>query len=415
MKDESDKILHYNDRKKFDFIGDDPEKSIEETTEHPIMYRALGSESKKNHPFNVYQDIMTEPVAIKNTLQVISESINKVVQEFVKRDIVHIVGIGMGTSQFVPIAAGPAFWNWAQITSEDRDSVEVLTTDKPYDFTRTALFAYSGSGSTFDTIAATKKMKERGMYCVAFTSVAGSPLTKDCDDNIVCAGGFDTGGSDTFHYATRLAASLLFALELGEQKKIEGIAFEEFKKQLYEIPALLEKGWALIEQRCRNIAIQYKDIRSIVIVGAGPNFGSAEEMELKFEEMSHIPSKSMVPTRHLHGALGLTDERILTILLYPKTNAAAWFELIAKFTMHIKSPVVAILPDDEIEIAPLMDYVIRVPIDNEYLYSLYVVPIIQLLPYYFAIEQGDINPDCQRSNIPKYARAWSMVLKPGGH
>lgn len=177
----------------------------------------------------------------------------------------------------------------------------------------------------------------------------------------------------------------------------------------------MSKRWDSIDARCRSIAKAYARVRSVIIVGAGPNFGTAEEMELKFEELAAIPCKSMVPTRHLHGALGLTDEKILTILLCPKNNSEKWFEQIAKFTTLIKSPVIGILPDNDEKIAPMMDYVVRTPVDNEYLFALYVVPIIQLYPYYCAIEQGNINPDCQRSNIPKYARAWSMILKPGGH
>jgi hypothetical protein len=39
----------------------------------------------------------------------------------------------------------------------------------------------------------------------------------------------------------------------------------------------------------------------------------------------------------------------------------------------------------------------------------------QLLPYYCAVEAGDINPDCQRSNIPKHARVWSLLFPPGTH
>ena len=415
MKEQKDKVLKYKERKKFDFVADDPTGRIEATTEHPIMYYALGSEPKTEHPYNVYNDIKTEPVAISKTLEIIPESVEKIANEFLKRDIKYIVGIGMGTSQFIAQAAGPAFWEWAKLTSEDKDSVECLTVDKPYDFEHTALFAYSGSGSTVDTISATKKMKEKGSYCVAITSVEGSPLTKECHDTIACAGGFDTGGSDTFHYATRLAASLLLALVLGEKKGIKGADFENLKKILYQIPNLMAERWEFFDARCRSIAKYYANVRSIIIVGAGPNFGTAEEMELKFEEMAHIPAKSMVPTRHLHGALGLTDEKILTILLYPKNNSEKWFEQIAKFTMMIKSPIVAILPDRENEISTMMDYVVRTPIDNEHLFALYVVPIIQLIPYYCAVEQGNINPDCQKSNIPKHARAWAMILKPGEH
>ena len=408
-------MLTHRERQTFDFLGDDPAERIEATTEYPVMYHALGTEPRTEHPFNVYHDIRSEPTAVKRTLEVVGDSVAKVAHELIRRDIRHIVGIGMGTSQFVPQAAGPAFWEWSHITSEDRDSVELLTVDKPYDVDHTALFAYSGSGSTFDTIAATERMKAKGAYSVAVTSVAESPLTELCDDTIACAGGFDTGGSDTFHYATRLAASQLLALTLGERKGISGVDFEGLREQLYSVPDLMADRWDVLDARCRSMAKAFAHVRSIIVVGAGPNWGTAEEMALKFEEMAHIPAKAMVPTRHLHGALGLTNEGILTILLCPKNRSENWFDQIARFTMMIKSPAMAILPEGEDRIAPLMDYVVRTPVDNEHLFALYVVPIIQLYPYYCALEQGNINPDCQRSNIPKYARAWSMVLGPGGH
>lgn len=415
MKGQEDKVITQEDRKKFDFLEDDPTNRIESTTEHPVMYYALGTEPQHEHPYNVYNDIKSEPTAIAKTLNVIVGSLNKVADEMISRDIKHIVGIGMGTSQFIMQASGPAFWEWSKLTSEDRDSVECFTVDKPYDFNHTALFAYSGSGSTQDTIEATKKMNSNGAYCVAITSVAGSPLTKECHDTIACAGGFDTGGSDTFHYATRLAASLMLAIVLGEKKGIKGIDFEGLKKELYKIPSMMTERWDYNEERCRSVAKYNSNVRSIIIVGAGPNFGTAEEMELKFEEMAHIPAKSMVPTRHLHGALGLTDEKILTILLYPINKSKKWFRQIAKFTQMIKSPCIALLPDGEDKIAPLMDWVWRTPVKNEHLFALYVVPIIQMFPYFCAVEQGNINPDCQKSNIPKHAKAWSMILKPGGH
>jgi hypothetical protein len=53
--------------------------------------------------------------------------LTNVADEFIRSDTRHIVGIGLGTSQFVPQAAGPALWEWSHITSEDRDSVEVPT------------------------------------------------------------------------------------------------------------------------------------------------------------------------------------------------------------------------------------------------------------------------------------------------
>nr|MDO8099284.1 SIS domain-containing protein [Candidatus Njordarchaeota archaeon] len=212
-------VMKHEDRPKtFDFVDKDAVLDIEATTEYPVMYRALGTEPRIEHPFHMYNDIRSEPKVVKRTLEIIERDVKRISAEFIRREINHIVGIGMGTSQFVAQTVGPAFWKWAHLTTEDRDSVEALTTDEPYDYEHTALLSYSGSGSTPDTISVTKKFAEKGAYSVAITSIAGSPLTKITKDTIACVGGFDTGGSDTFHYATRLAASLALAIELGRER-----------------------------------------------------------------------------------------------------------------------------------------------------------------------------------------------------
>lgn len=214
-----------------------------------------------------------------------------------------------------------------------------------------------------------------------------------------------------------MGASLRLALELGSLKFPDSPKFEwsKLKKQLLEVPDLMAQRMEYIDKRSRSMAKMYKSVRSVIIVGSGPNIGTAEEMALKFEEMAHIPAKAMVPTRHLHGALGLTDEKILTVILAPETPSRKWLVQIAKVTQMLKTPAIGIIPENEHEIADMMDYVVRVPFTDEYLFALFVVPAIQLFPYYCGVEQGDINPDCQRSNIPKYARVWDMVLPPGGH
>ncbi|MGQ4874018.1 MAG: hypothetical protein ACP6IY_08105 [Promethearchaeia archaeon] len=60
MTRQEEKILTQKERKKFDFLGDNPIERIEATTEYLIMYYALNSEPKKEHPFNVYFDIKYE-------------------------------------------------------------------------------------------------------------------------------------------------------------------------------------------------------------------------------------------------------------------------------------------------------------------------------------------------------------------
>ena len=144
-----------------------------------------------------------------------------------------MAGHGLGTSQFVAHTASAAFWSWAGWDARDLDSLEYVNYDHPIDFTRTAFFSYSGSGSTVDSNRAAVKAKELGAYQVAFTSIAGSPITQKCDDSIVCSGGFDTGGSDTFHYTTRLAVTVWLALEIGALTRPDARDWDDLRSRLF--------------------------------------------------------------------------------------------------------------------------------------------------------------------------------------
>jgi glutamine---fructose-6-phosphate transaminase (isomerizing) len=413
------KILTQDTRvKEWGIAGDEKSlrKTIEETSERPMMYRALGTEPKTSHPFNLFNDISNQAKFLEATLSSIQPEVSALADEMIRRKINKIIGIGMGTSQFIALVSAPIFWKYAGIEAVDMDSCEAMVTDRPMD-DKTAFFAYSGSGTTTDTINATKKAKEQGAFTIAITSVDDSPLTKVTDKKIVvCAETYDTGGSDTFHYATRLAVAIYLAIELGKHLAPKKLDFGKIEGELRQIPTLMASIFDEAATRCWNIAKHHKRVRSVIIVGSGPNYGTAEEIGLKFDEMAHIPTNAMVPTRHIHGALGLTNERILTIIIAPSNDPAMkWLKQIADATRLLKSPAIGIVSSSETEIADMMDYVIRIPTDNPELFALLSIVAGQLLAYFFAVEHGNINPDCQRSNIPKYARVWLKLFPPGTH
>jgi glucosamine--fructose-6-phosphate aminotransferase (isomerizing) len=393
----------------------DAESLIESTAEYPIMYRALGTEPKTQHPFNLYNDICIEGKAIRDTLQQNSDLIPRIADQLVERGVKHIVGAGLGTSQFVAQVAAYGYWKFAGIMADQEDSVEFQLYSKPYDFKHTAFMAYSGSGSTPDSKKAAEKAMKLGAYVLAFTSIANSPISQLSDANIVCAGGYDTGGSDTFHYATRLAASLMLALEIGERVNPKAFDYASLKGQLLSVGDWFDAQFDYVDARCRAIAKRLKNARAIITVGSGPHLGTAEELSLKFEEMSHIPTRAMCWGRHIHGALGLTNEQIHTIIVAPPGNSYERMLDVAKVTQMLKSPSIAIVAEDDSQLSRMVDDVVRVPNVEETIFSVPAILPGQLLPYYCAIEQGDINPDCQRSNIPRYARVWNWLFPPGTH
>jgi glucosamine--fructose-6-phosphate aminotransferase (isomerizing) len=388
---------------------------IEGTAEYPIMYKALGTEPKKEHPFNLYYDIKIEGQAVIDTLKQNAELITKVADELVGRGYKHVVGSGLGTSQFVAQVAAYGYWKFAGLTADQEDAVEFQMYHKPYDFSKTIFAAYSGSGSTTDSNQAAEVAKEKGAYILAFTSISGSPLSKIADADIVCAGGYDTGGSDTFHYATRLAASILLSIELGKRLQPKANDYDALTTQLMHAGEWFIQNFDAIEARCQTIAKRLKHARAVLIAGSGPQLGTAEEIALKFDEMNHIPAKAMCWGRHIHGALGLTNELIHTIIIAPPGESYSRMKEIAKVTQMLKTPSIAIVAENDEEIAGLVDDVIRVPNMEETLFSIPAILPGQLLPYFCAVELGDINPDCQRSNIPKHAKVWNWLFPPGTH
>jgi glutamine---fructose-6-phosphate transaminase (isomerizing) len=392
-----------------------PRDLVEATGEYPIMYRALGTEPQTGHPFNLYADISSQPEALRETFEH-AEEIGAAAEALLERDLSGgILGVGSGTSQFVAQVAGAALGRFASLPAWDVDSLAYLRDQKPYDYARMAVMAYSGSGTTVDTVAATEHARAQGAYTVGFTSVEGSSVARLVHSLILTAGGFDTGGSDTFHYTTRTAAAILLALEVGARRNPSAFDFDLLRAQLLDTPKLFAGMFDNVDARCRTIARQFHGVRSVIVVGAGANYGTAEEMALKFDEMCHIPAKAMLPGRHIHGALGLTDERILTVIVAPK-GGNSYHELtaIAKATQMLKTPSVAIVSEDEEEISELVDYVVRLPALDEVAFAVPATLPAQLIPYYCGVDLG-FNPDTQRSNVPKHARVWNMFFPPGTH
>jgi glucosamine--fructose-6-phosphate aminotransferase (isomerizing) len=400
----------------------DVDRLIEATGEHPLMYQALGSQPRTEHPYNVYGDIRTQPRVLRDTLDMNRDAVGPIADEIITKGLTRILGCGLGTSQFVAQVAAGAFWKFAGLEASDIDALEFILTDGRYDFDRLAFFAYSGSGSTVDSNRAARKAREAGAYTLAFTSVAGSPITQACEDTILTAGGFDTGGSDTFHYTARLAAAVLLALALGERRQPQAMDYGAVQRDLFELPDRFDAMFDGVNARCRTLARRHKNRRAVLVVGSGANLGTAEEIALKYDEMCHIPTKAMCPGRHIHGAIGLTDEQILTILIAPPGPAYPQMVDIARATQVLKSPSIAIVSESDSEVSKLVDDVVRLParpaggpVEDEVLFALLAILPGQLLPYWSAVELGDINPDCQRSNVAKYARVWHMLFPPGTH
>ena len=401
--------------KSWDMEGD-MRLHIEGTGEYPIMYRGLGTQPRTEHPYNLYGDIQSQPSALAETFDLNREKVPALARKLVERGFTGMVGHGSGTSQFVAQTAAGAFWSWAGWSAKDLDSLEYLNFAHPIDFSTTAFFAYSGSGTTVDANQAALVAKEKGAFQVALTSIAGSSITQKCDETLLCAGGYDTGGSDTFHYTTRLAVSAWLALEIGALTQPKARDWADLRARFFALPDKFASMFDWVSERSRVLAKRYRAVRCVLVVGAGANEGTAEEIALKYDEMSHIPTKAMSPGRHIHGALGLTQPDILTLIVAPLEDPA--YEAlrdVAQATMMLKAPSIAIVSQQDERVAEQVDDVFRLPETDPILFSILSILPGQLLPYWGGVAQGDINPDCQRANIARHAKVWDFLFPKGTH
>jgi glucosamine--fructose-6-phosphate aminotransferase (isomerizing) len=391
-------------------------RNIENTGEYSIMYRALGTQPQTEHPFNLFQDIKSQGSALRDTFSLNKEIVPEIAKILVDKGFSGMVGQGSGTSQFVAQTASAAFWEYAGWDAVDIDSMEYVKYEFPVDFKKKVFFSYSGSGNTVDSNKAAEKAKKLGAYQVAFTSIDGSKITKKTDRSIICAGGFDTGGSDTFHYTTRLAASIWLAIEIGALVNPDKKDWDDLRSRLFATADNFDAMFDWVSERAKILSHRYRDIRSVLVVGSGANEGTAEEIALKYDEMGHIPTKGMNAGRHIHGALGLTQHDILTIVLAPKAdqNYDALRD-IAQVTYMLKSPSIAILSESDQLVAEQVDDVFRLDEEDPIIFSILAILPGQLLPYWSAIAQGDINPDTQRANIARHAKVWNWLFPKDTH
>lgn len=397
-------------------LSDDPVRQIEATGELPVMYDWLGTDARTAHPYNVYRDIASQPAALRDTFALNESKVPDLAARLVHDGYEGFLGYGLGTSQFAPMTALGAFWRFARWDARDIGSLELAGHRHPIDTRKLAVFGFSGSGSTVDTVRAAELFRERGAHQIAVVSVDGSPLTQVCDETIVCAGGFDTGGSDTFHYTTRLTLAVWLAIEIGAVRFPEERDWEALRGELFALPDLMESMFDAVSARADVLAHRYRDVRSVFIVGSGSNEGLADEIALKYDEMCHIPAKAMSPGRHLHGALGTTVSDILTIVLAPAgdPNYEALRD-VAQVTQMLKAPSIGIVSDSDERVVEQVDDVFRLPVTDPDLYPILAILPGQLLAYFAGVAIPGVNPDTQRSNVARHAKVWHWLFPTDAH
>lgn len=388
------------------------DQEYENARDFPTYYRALNREPRHEHPFNSYEDILRQPELVRLALAELRESIEHLAAQTIRRGLSRVLLSGVGSSYNVGASAAYAFWQLAGMPTEYVQSAEALAGGQAFVYDQSLVIGLSASGNTQETVEHVDAARQAGAYTLACVNLDHTRLTRAAHDSLVVPGGFGL----VWDFPTRLAVLYLLALEIARQRGGQGPDFENMQQALYAIPDLMDETFRRVDRRCKQLASEISSMQALLLPATGEMLPLSWEIALRFEEMAHIPSRGGPLVEYLHGSIGMLSPVVATLIFAPPGSKNELHLRAAKVTQTVKTPCYAILDENDLgKIANIVDGVVRVPATTPLFNPLIYLLPGQLMAYYAAISQPDGNPDAQRTDQPRYARAFDIAMPPKSH
>jgi len=259
------------------------------------------------------------------------------------------------------------------------------------------VISISQSGETADTIAANKLALEAGALTLGILNVRNSTLDRDTHFQIYLEAGDEIGVASTKAYTSQIVQlSRLTALLAGI--KGNGSTIGDISNALHNISLSIEQVLANAD-KISELASKYAFSNNFLFLGRGLNFPTALEGALKLKEISYIHAEGYPGAEMKHGPIALIDFNFPTLVVL--TDRESRIKMISNIK-EIKARngrVIAIINEDDVEAAQLVDDVIRIPSVPDIVSPLISVVPLQLFAYYVALLRG-CNVD-QPRNLAK--------------
>lgn len=387
------------------------EQMYESAGELPTMYRALNLAPRTGHPYWIYEAIQRQPELVRESIETIPEAAEKIAKAFMDGGKKRILLSGIGASYHLAACAAHVLWSVAGIPCEFVESSEGLLSDIPWDYPNLMFFGLSASGNSKETVEHALLAKQNGAFVVSMTNLDHTRLTAAADISYVAPGGYGLVWDLTTRLAPFAYLASELALRLGKHK--EDIL--ALRAALTQIPYQMTSTLKAIDGVCRRVGVSLQSRRSVVIPASGNLLPVAWEMALRFEEMAHYPAKGRPVVDFLHGGVGYVAENIATVVMAAPGKTYSYSQRLAQVTQTLKTPCIAVVSEEDEQIAPLGDEVIRIPETHPALRPLLYLLPAQLIPYYTEVARPGGNPDAQQTDQPKYARAFDVAYPPKSH
>jgi glucosamine--fructose-6-phosphate aminotransferase (isomerizing) len=257
---------------------------------------------------------------------------------------------------------------------------------------RTGVVVVSHRGSKRYALEALAKAKAGAGVGVAITGKGADGLA--AADYVLRTVDQEASACHTVSYTTALALLGALAGALGRN--------DELLHALSEIPDML--ALLLGQEAWEELAGRFADRRRYWFVGGGPNTATAYEAALKMSEANYATALGLNCEQFLHGPWAALDPGDVVFLIAPPGPSHERCLAVARVAKEVGAPLVALVREDDREIAPLAAETIAIPAVPELLSPILTVVPLQLFSYHLALQRG-CNPDTMRADQPAHGRA----------
>jgi glucosamine--fructose-6-phosphate aminotransferase (isomerizing) len=309
-----------------------------------------------------------------------------------------IIMVGCGTSWHAALVGEYIFEEIARIPVEVEYASEFRYRN-PIIHESDVVIAISQSGETADTLAAIELAKSKGASIIGICNVVGSSIARATHAGSYTHAGPEIGVASTKAFTTQVTVLLLMALNIAQKKgSITQSRIQEIIAELAQIPEKLEKILAKNDQ-IKELAGLYKNSRNALYLGRGYNFPVALEGALKLKEISYIHAEGYPAAEMKHGPIALIDENMPALFI--ATNKGIYEKVLSNIqeVKARKGQIIAIVTENDHDVAELADHIIEIPETEEMLVPLLATVPLQLLSYHIAVMR-DCNVD-QPRNLAK--------------
>ena len=315
------------------------------------------------------------------------------------KDLQHIDILACGTSWHASLVGRYLLEQLAGVPTSVHYASEFRYAPTPL-VPNTLTIGVTQSGETADTLAALERERERRSHhanqggddrysprLLGISNRAESTLGHTVQDLIITPAGIEVGVAATKTFTAQLLAFYALAMDLAlERQSLPQEQIFQLLTALQQIPLHMEQMLSTQEKAIETLAHQFSDTQDFIFLGRGINFPIALEGALKLKEISYIHAEGYPAGEMKHGPIALLDSKVPVVTI---AVPGVVYDKVLSNAQEAKARdarLIGVSPTGGE--SDFFDYLLPLPVVDEWVSPLLTVLPLQLLAYYIAALRG---------------------------